>query len=463
MLGPKDFSHEQIKSIDHLYNYDETLFVAPKGFGKCPVAYTAITDLIKNNELTRVLILSTSQVCTQVWAKEAAKWSHLSDDNFVCLTGKSIELREKLLAKKTPIVICNFENLAWLMMTYDKDHIPFDGLLVDEITKLKSVGGLGFKKLRNKLQYFKWRVGMTADPVAQENVEIYGQMLIIDMGERLGRNKDNFRRKYFMQMDWAGYKWDFQPGGLDRITEVLKDIIYKVDSDEYEKSLPMLIENAIAVELPPNVREIYTMIARKNTVDIDGVTVVCPTEAALQGKLLQICCGSVYHKEEFDTKNITIELHDLKMKALDKLIKAYDTPFLIAYQFSFQKDALVKKYGFPVFSASNGQKKNDALLKSWEKGELGGMLIHPKSAGHGLNLQYGPCNKLVCLNYFWSADEWEQLIGRIYRRGQKARRVFRYVIYCTNTIEDCVMKPRLEQRKDASELFHQYIKALSKK
>lgn len=460
MLTPEDLTGEQTDAIDWLYNYNETLFIAPKGFGKCPIAFTAINDMLREGILNRVLVLSTTQVCTQVWAKESKKWSHLPNDNYVCLAGKKADQREKLMASDTPIIICNFENLAWLMVNYATE---FDGLLVDEITKMKSVGGVGYRKLRNKLKNFSWRVGMTADPVAQENVEIYGQMQIIDCGERLGTNKDNFKHKYFMQMDYMGYKWEPQPGGLERLTEVLKDVIYKVESDEYELTLPELIDNGICVELPPNVRRIYTTLAKKNVVDINGTKVVASSEAVLQGKLHQICCGSVYTKEEFEVNNTEIKLHDEKMKALDNLLKAYDEPFLIAYRFTFQKDALIKKYGFPVFSAANKEKVNDKLLKQWANGELNGMLIHPKSASHGLNLQYGPCHRLVCFEYFRSADEWEQVLGRLRRRGQKADKVYRYTIYCLNTIEDCVMKPRLKTRKDASALFHRYIKKLGKK
>jgi len=460
MLTPKDFSNEQSDAICWLFNYDETLFIAPKGFGKCPIAFTAINDMLREGHLSRILVLSTTQVCTQVWAKESQKWSHLPDDNYVCLAGKKADQREKLMAKNTPIIICNFENLAWLMVNYATE---FDGLLVDEITKMKSVGGVGYRKLRNKLKNFKWRVGMTADPVAQENIEIYGQMQIIDCGARLGTNKDNFKHEYFMQMDYMGYKWEFQPGGLERLTEVLKDVIYKVDSDEYELALPEFVDNGIMVELPKDVRNIYITLAKKNVVDIQGVKVVASSEAVLQGKLHQICCGSVYTKEEFETNNTEIKLHNAKMEALDKLLKAYDEPFLIAYRFTFQKDALIKKYGFPVYSAKNKEKVNDKLLKQWENGELKGMLIHPKSAGHGLNLQYGPCHRLICLEYFRSADEWGQLLGRIYRRGQKASIVYRYTIYCQNTLEDLVMKPRLETRKDASVRFHQYINKLRKK
>ncbi len=461
MLKLKDLTKEQVSAVDWLFNYDETLFVAPKGFGKCIVAYTALTELIKNNHLKRILVLSTAQVCTQVWAKEAENWEHIPNDDFVCLTGQSGDQRKKLMDKNTPIVICNFENLAWLMVTYGE--AVFDGLLIDEITKLKSVGGVGFKKLRNKLKHFKWRVGMTADPVAQESIEIYGQMLIIDMGARLGRNKDNFRRNYFMQMDYMGYKWEFQPGGLERLTEKLSDVIYKVESEEYEMALPDLVDNGISVSLPKDVRTFYKKLISKHVATTpNGTEISVPSEAVLQGKLHQICCGGIYSQDEFETKKEYHFLHDAKMAALDSLIKAYDTPKLIAYQYNFQKDALVEKYGYPVFSASNGIAKNDKLLKAWEKGELNGMLIHPKSAGHGLNLQYGPCNILICFSYFWSADEWDQLLGRILRRGQKAKTVYRYTFYCADTIEDCVMKPNLIERKDASKLFNNYINRLKR-
>ena len=424
MLTPKDLTSEQNEATDWLYNYDETLFVAPKGFGKCVVAYTAMQELLDNQDLERILVLSTAQVCTQVWAKEADKWSHLDGSNAVCLTGESIAERERLMDLGTPIVICNFDILPWLMVTYGK--ATFDGLLVDEITKLKSVGGVGFRKLRNKLKNFRWRVGMTANPVAQESIEIYGQMMIIDCGERLGTNKDNFKRKYFMQMDYAGHKWDPQPGGIKRLTDKLADIIYKVKSDDYEQSLPKLVENGIMVTMPPEVRKSYnTLVAKRVARFADDTLLSVPSEAVLKGKLWQICCGGVYTQEEFETEKIYHWLHDAKMEALDRFIKMHPTPKLIAYQFNFQKEAVQKKYGYPVYSASNGKVKNDKLLKAWENGELDGMLVHPKSASHGLNLQFGPGHILLCLCYFWSADDWDQILGRLIRRGQQYKFVYR--------------------------------------
>lgn len=462
MLELNDLSEKQQLAIDRLYETDETMLIAPKGFGKCVVGFTAMQDLIADKVLKRILVLSTAQVCKEVWAKEAANWGHLKDLDFVCLTGHTPAKRAELMAKNTSIVICNFETMAWLFSTYNKPI--FDGLLVDEITKLKAVGGEGFKKVRKFLKHFSWRVGMTADPVAQESVEIYGQMLVVDQGKRLGRNRDNFKRKYFMQMNYTGTQWDFQPGGLARLTAKLADVMYTVDSADYDKSLPEAVEIEVPVKLPADVRHYYREMAKHNFVYINHKALEAPNEASMQSKLFQMCCGSVYRTFEDDEygelKTATKEaifLHDAKMTALDKLVKTIKTPVLIAYQFTFQRDALIEKYNAPVFSAKNSKKVNDNIMESWNNSSLPMLLIHSKSAGHGLNLQYGTCNSLICLSYFWSADEWDQLLGRIRRRGQQASVVNRYTIFCVDTVEDCVMRPKLENREDASDLFHEYL------
>ena len=462
MLKLSDLSEVQQLGIDRLYENDETMLVAPKGFGKCVVGFTAIQDLIDDGLLNRVLVLSTAQVCKEVWAKEADNWEHLKGIDIVCLTGHDEKKRRALLAQDSCIVICNFEIMAWLFLNYP-DQL-FDGLIVDEITKLKSVGGTGFKKMRKHLKHFKWRVGMTADPVAQESIEIYGQMLVVDQGKRLGRNRDIFKRKYFMQMDYLGNNWEFQPGGLSRLTKVLADIIYTVDSEEYVKNLPKLVDIEVPVKLPEDVRHYYQEMAKHNFVYINHQALEAPNEAAMQSKLFQMCCGSVYRTPEDDeygllktAKKKAIFLHDAKMRALDKVLAKINTPVLIAYQFAFQREALIEKYKAPVFSAQNSKKVNDNIMESWNNGELPMLLIHSKSAGHGLNFQYGTCNTLICLSYFWSADEWDQLLGRLRRRGQRASEVIRYTIFCIDTVEDCVMKPKLDSRIDAADLFHEYL------
>ena len=267
-----------------------------------------------------------------------------------------------------------------------------------------------------------------------------------------------------MQMNYTGTQWDFQPGGLARLTKKLADIIYTVDSEEYVKNLPKLVDIEVPVKLPDETRRHYQEMAKHNFVYINHKALEAPNEASMQSKLFQMCCGSVYRTFEDDEygelKTATKEaifLHEAKMRALDKLLRTIDTPVLIAYQFTFQKDALKERYKAPIFSATNSKKVNDYIMERWNNGELPMLLIHSKSAGHGLNLQYGTCSTLICMSYFWSADEWDQLLGRLRRRGQRASEVIRYTIFCIDTVEDCVMKPKLDSRIDSAELFHEYL------
>ncbi len=193
MLTEDDLTKDQYNAIGYLYTNDEILLIAAKGAGKCVIGYTVIRGLTDNGILKRVLVVSTAQVCRETWAKEADKWDHLRGVDYICLAGETPNQRFNLLNGPSKIVICNFENLAWLFETGHADS--FDGLLIDEITKLKSVSGVGFKQLRKHLKQFKWRCGMSANPVAQTAEDIYGQMLIIDGGKCLGRNKERFLRK----------------------------------------------------------------------------------------------------------------------------------------------------------------------------------------------------------------------------------------------------------------------------
>lgn len=456
MLTLDDFSDAQDDAADELYERDELMFIAPKGFGKCAIGYTAMTELLSEGLLSRVLVLSTTQVCRETWSKEAAKWEHL--ENFPCalLAGEDIDKKHKAMQSDALIVVCNFENLPWLLDNYPSHN--FDGLLVDEITKLKGVGGKYFKKLRKHLQRFKWRVGMTADAVAQESVDIYGQMLVVDCGKRLGRNKENFRRKYFMQIDYSGFKWELQPGAKELLAEKLSDVTYYAKADDYEESLPELNEYEVEIELDGTCQRMYMEIAKYGVTSIDSVDIEAVNAGVVSSKLRQICNGGVYP----DTDEAALLLHDKKLHAVKDIVNYIDGHVLIAYQFDFEREKLQEQFGYPVFNAKNPKRVNDQIIKDWNSGDLKGLLIHPKSGGHGLNLQYGPCHTLICTSYFWSADEWEQLLGRIRRRGQKSPHVNRYVVYARNTIEDCVMRQNLIDKRDMSEAFNDYWKKLTR-
>lgn len=455
----------QHKAIDRLYEEDETMLIAPKGFGKCVVGFTAIQELIKDGIVKRVLVLSTAQVCTDTWAQESKEWDHL-EIPYVCLTKHDAQTRKSLMAQKTPIVICNFENMAWLLKTYE-DH-DFDGLLVDEITKLKTVGGEGYKILRKHLKKFSWRVGMTADPTAQESTDLYGQLLIIDYGRSLGRNQDRFRRKYFMQDDYYGRDWVPQPGGLERLSRDTAKVIYKVDPTEYEESLPDLVDHFIPVEMGGQTRAIYEELAKHRIADVGRHTVETPNAALLSAKLRQLANGFIYINEEetsvdeegyerVEKSRRTIVARSSKFDALDDLLNSIKDPVLIVYEYEYQLSYLKARYGFYNYHSGLSESEKSIMIDQWNKGFLRALVGHPKSIGHGLNLQYGPCKDLICLSPFWSHDQWDQVGGRLRRRGQKADQINRWVIYTKDTIEDQVIMPSLVNRKNMTEEFNNYL------
>jgi len=466
MLTQDDISEEQHLAIDRLYEHDETLLLAPKGFGKCMVAYTAISDLLADKVLERVLVLAPAQVCTETWALEAEKWEHLDYDEVAVLTGHTEKQRTAQLMMESSVVVANFELLPWLIDYYGKDW-PFDGLLVDEITKLKSVGGTTFRKFRKYIPKFKWSAGLTADPCAQETEDIYGQMLVVDKGKALGRNKEMFLRKYFMSLDFNDRQWQLQPGGGERLAKAIEGVIYRVNDEQYEKDLPELRDFEIEVEMPDSTREKYVTLARDDFAMIGDLELEAPNAAVLQGKLHQMCNGSVYVDDEIDEGETVYKVREMvwldsaKRIALDSLLaQSTDSPKLIAYQFDFERVYMQQEYGAPVYSSQLSPKKKKILREDWDAGEIPIMLVHPKSAGHGLNLQYGPCHTLICLSYFWSADMYDQLLGRLRRRGQASKFVNRYTFVTRNSVEDHVMKPRLASREESSERFDKYIAEL---
>lgn len=474
-LTKRDIQSDQWDAIDSLIDRDETLFIAPKGFGKCMVAYTAICEMLHAGVVNRVLVLSTANVCTDTWDKEPERWPHLKEFKALCLTKMGPEVRYEMLMSDAKIIICNFENLAWLV-----DNMPdrnmFDGLVVDEITKLKNVGGENYKKFRNRLATnnspFKWRVGMTADAVIQEGIDIYGQMLIIDGGKTLGRNQDMFRRRYFMTTDFDGKKWVYQPTKQEQLAKDIAPVVYRVAPDAYRAALPDLKTINVKITMPEDVRQTYLTIARDGGVMVDDTLVEAPNAAAVKGKMLQLCNGAIYYDEQYSTvdeegdpcfayQKKTKVFNTDKVRTVKDIVNSLDSPALVIYQYEFQKKQLQVLTHAPVYAAKLSKARKTELIQEWNAGRIPILLAHPKSAGHGLNLQYGPCHTLINLCPYQSADEYDQTIGRLWRRGQKAKSVTVYNIICANTLEDTDVLPRLEDRIEIAKQFDAYLEVLA--
>ena len=436
-LSYDDITPEQQSAIDALYEGD-CLLIAKKGFGKAMVGQTAIQELQGAGEVGRVLVVAPLKVCTLTWATEWQKWDHLIRPGMAI---GDAHARSAAINGADQIVVINIENLAWLFDTYGADH-GFEGLLIDEISKFKTTGGATMKKLRKHLKDFTWRCGMSASPVAETGIDIYSQALIIDRGASLGTRKDLFLRAYFYPTDFQQRNWALLPGAEERLAYALRNIVYVADDAGYEASLPELRDCVVNVELPPEARKEYDLMCAEGY--IDGVEAV--NAAVLTGKLQQITAGAVYL--EVGSRWI----HYAKFDALRRVLAEAEGPVIVAYWFQFEKDELRAQYPDMEFLGDG----DEHTLARWNAGEIRLLGMHPKSASHGINAQFGG-HELVALTVPWGADPWEQLVGRLRRRGQKSKYVRRTVICAVDTVDEIILSRHLDKAYD-ERLLMEHIK-----
>ncbi len=434
-LSLNDLSIEQEDIIDALYERN-ILLIAQAGTGKTVCAQTAIQELITDSVLHRVIIFAPLKVCNLTWAKEHLMWDHLWA--LTIATGDEKQRIEAVMDCKNSIVVMNLDNLKWYFRTFG-DKKLFDGLLIDEISKLKNPGSENFKAMRYHLKDFKCRYGMSATPVHEAATDIYAQLLVVDNGATLGRNKENFLHTYFMQMDFKGYKWDFQPGGLERLVNKLQSSVYVADTTEYEKSLPILEDVIIPVTMPLSAWEVYDDIANTQVAIVNDKLVEAPNMAIVQGKLQQICCGAIYHTDSLEW------LHQEKYTQLTKLVEKWQEPVVIVYQFIYELEMLRTIYPQAIVLADDAE----AAEAAWNAGKYNILLVHPKSASHGLNLQQGGY-RMIWLSPVWSADQWDQTIRRLWRRGQPASTVWRYTLVIENTVERIILNRHITKNYNAT-------------
>ena len=437
-LSRSDITAEQEAAISALYEKN-TLLIAEAGFGKAAVGQTAVQELLTDGVLARVLVVAPLAVCNLTWGSEWRKWEHLYEPGIA--TGTPAQ-RAAVIEGDKKIVVINIENLKWFLKTY-KNH-DFDGLLIDEISKFKAAGGAIMKALRPRLKDFTWRSGMTATPVNEAGADLYCQVMIVDDGKALGKSQDHFRRKYLMQMDFKGYKWDFQRGGAEALAEDLRPVVHVADAKGYTDSLPAIEDLVIKVSLTPESREHYRAMSKEMFVKIGAQETEAANLAVVSGKLQQIANGFLYD-DDGDTIDLSTEKH-----AIVKEWLARPEPLLLVYQWEHEKQFL-RGLGVNIFADDKG-----GLAEKWNSREINSLAIHPKSAAHGLNLQAGG-DKMLILSPFWSSDAWEQIFSRIWRRGQKAKICTRVVLVCENTVEELALA-KLQSKKLAAGALVEHLR-----
>ncbi len=444
--SPRALTEAQESAIDALYEGNK-LLIAPKGFGKAVCGATAAQALVEDGHLRRVLVLAPLKVCELTWATEWESWSHLQVPGM--MLGTPAQRMAVLHDDSYGVTVMNFENLAWLFDYFPAkggDYFPFDGLLVDESTKLKSAGGVGFKALRNALKWFRWRCAMTADPVAEIGVDIYTQAMLVDNGRALGRNLETFRRKYFYPTDFQQRKWSVLPGMDKALADVLQDVLHVVRDDAYEAALPPVVDRVIPIEMPREAWGVYNALDSGQVVLDDGGVIVADGKAAVVGKQQQVTAGAVYDKD-----SVAHWLHTAKLDALAREIDKAREPLAIAYQYRFELAALKERWPDIVVLGDNPV----SVEAAWTAGAVRLMALHPDSCSHGLNLQYGG-SRLHVLSMPWGADPWEQLVGRFRRRGQRADVVERVMYVVTDSVDTEILARHAQKRYASESLNEQF-------
>ena len=411
------------------------------GLGKSVITLTAIKNLMALGEVSRVLVVAPLRVGKTTWPEEIGKWDHLGGLTYAVAIG-SVAERLNALKAKADITIINRENVEWLI---DKSGMPFDYdmLVIDELSSFKSFKAKRFKALLKVRPQITRVVGLTGTPSSNGLMDLWAEFRLLDLGERLGRYITRYRLAYFTpdkRNAQVVFSYKPLPGAEERIYDKIDDITISMRASDYLK-LPSLVMNTMVVEMGDKEKEIYDNLCDDMVVSLGDNEIDAVNAASLSNKLLQMANGAVYGEEQSVHR-----IHDEKLNALEDLIEsANGKPVLVAYW--FKHDLARIKVKFPFVR----EIKTDADIRAWNRGEIEVGVIHPASAGHGLNLQTGG-STLIWFGLTWSLELYQQTNARLYRQGQKETVVIHHIV-TKGTIDERVLKALEKKEKTQNSLI----------
>lgn len=397
-------------------------------------------------DVHRILVIAPLRVARNTWSDEIEKWDHLHHLTFAIAVGSEKE-RLEALRKQADITMINRENLQWLI---EKSGQPFeyDMVVIDELSSFKNHQAKRFKALMKVRHKVKRIVGLTGTPSSNGLMDLFAEFKILDMGVRLGRFIGQYRNTYFKPDKVNGpivYSYKPLPGAEDAIYEKISDITISMKAADHLK-MPELINTKYMVHLSEKEKKKYEDMKAELVLELPEGEITAANAASLSGKLSQMANGAVYADDES-----ILPIHDRKLDALEDIIEsANGKPLLIAYWFKhdlmrIEQRLTEKKIPFQKLDS-------DASMKKWNKGELPVALIHPASAGHGLNLQSGG-STLVWFGITWSLELYQQTVARLYRQGQSSRTVTVIHILTQGTVDEKIMKALAEKDSTQSALI----------
>lgn len=444
-----------MRYVAHNYqNYAKDFILAHKvsalfldcGLGKTITTLTAINELMYDSfEISKVLIIAPLRVAQSTWKEEIEKWDHLNLLRYSIAVGDEKE-RLKALKQNADIYIINRENVYWLVTKSGIDF-NFDMLIIDELSSFKSHTSKRFKSLLKIRPYFERVVGLTGTPSSNGLMDLWAEFRALDLGERLGRYITHYRNEFFLPDKRNGaiiFSYKPQPNAEERIYRRLADMTISMKSTEYLK-MPELILNELEINLDEEDQIKYKKFKKEMVMTIQEKEIDAINAASLSNKLIQLANGSIY-----DEDKKFYEVHNKKLDNLEEIIEsANGKPVLVAYWFKADKERIEKRFKVREIKTADD-------IKQWNKGMIDLALIHPASAGHGLNLQSGG-STLVWFSLTWSLELYQQTNARLYRQGQKDTVVIHHLI-TKNTIDEDIIKS-LKRKDKTQEALMKAVKA----
>jgi len=433
----------QEQAADFLYEHDRAMVLAPVGAGKTAITLKAMQDMLFNEEVGRFLVLAPKRVCTDVWPVEQPKWAPFHKIAVAVGTPKQ---RLAALHSDARIVVSNYDNIQWLA----EQELDFGAIVFDELTRLKNPSGTRFKALMKVIDPMKIRWGLTGSFTSNGLEDVFGQCKIVDQS-LLGRAKGAFMQQYFVLINKEFGEWAPRVGSLAKVMDKIKPATFVLEPGEYKDKLPPL--HVVEVRCDLIDRKPY----EKMKADFVALGVAAINGGVVTGKLQQMASGFVYDTRKvasdvpgkFIVTQTPVWFSPHKFDRLEELLdENQHANTIIVYQYQEELAELKRRFNPTTLD-------DDRAIERWNAGQVRLLAVHPKSAGHGLNLQHGGCH-MVFLSLPWSLELYEQTIGRLHRSGQ-AHAVWCYVMLTNKTIDEKIFAA-LHDKRAVSDIAMEELK-----
>jgi SNF2 family DNA or RNA helicase len=435
----------QEQAADFLYEHDRAMVLAPVGAGKTAITLAAMDAMIKDGHVKRWLVVAPKRVCTDVWPVEAPKWSkHLK----LAIAVGTPKQRSEAFNSGANVIVLNYDNLQWLADVCE--CAPVDGLVFDELTKLKNPSGARFKAFDKIIKDVPIRWGLTGSFTSNGLEDVFGQCKIVDQ-TLLGRSKGAFMQQYFVLINKEFGEWAPRVGSLAKVMDKIKPATFVLEPGEYKDKLPPL--HVVEVRCDLSDRKPY----EKMKADFVALGVAAINAGVVTGKLQQMASGFVYDTRKvasdvpgkFIVTQTPVWFSPHKFDRLEELLdENQHANTIIVYQYQEELAELKRRFNPTTLD-------DDRAIERWNAGQVRLLAVHPKSAGHGLNLQHGGCH-MVFLSLPWSLELYEQTIGRLHRSGQ-AHAVWCYVMLTNKTVDEKIFAA-LHDKRAVSDIAMEELK-----